>query len=97
YMMDLEGKWVEATVTNWAPDHHYSSIFLQTQEAIRGGFSGGPVVNSVGEIVGVVSEVGGYPSGDDPEIYFGGGRGIPLAHLALPVWVCRRIFDAQHG
>jgi hypothetical protein len=96
YLLDREMNWVEAKITSYSLHDHFGRISIQTKAIIRGGCSGGPVVNSLGEIVGVVSHLGGTPSQEDKDLYIDGGNGrIPIAHLALPVWVRNKIFEAQ--
>jgi len=64
-------------------------MWIETDERIKGGTSGGPVVDSNGQLVGVVSH-----SGEPPEHGKSGGM-LPIASLALPVWVWLRIKKAQ--
>lgn len=73
-----------ATATRYAPDAHHC-LWVEADEPIEGGASGGPIVNESGELVGIISNFGGT-------IEQGGRTGLtPRPHLALPVWVSRRI------
>jgi len=93
YMLDLEMNWVTGKVTRWSPYEHFGQIYIETEAAIRGGCSGGPVVNSAGQVVGVISTIGGTES-EEKYMYKGKGSGhIPLANFALPAWVRKRILD----
>ncbi len=67
------------------------SLWVEADEQIESGTSGGPVINDSGELVGIVSHSGGIPSGETE-----GRQGqVPRPHLALPVWICRRIFNSH--
>ncbi len=70
---------------------------IEPDQAIEGGTSGGPIINDDGELVGIVSnasdvlEAGITEDGIPYEGEIGRGS-FPYPALALPVWVCRRIF-----
>ena len=65
-----------------------ASLSVVADEQIESGTSGGPIINDSGELVGIVSnfsETGeGLPKSNGP---------VPYPALALPVWVCRWIFE----
>jgi len=83
YMLDLQLNWIKGKLIRFGIFKHYSVIPINTEGEIEGGCSGGPIVNSDGQIIGVVANF----SGD-------GYQGmIPIAHLALPYWVRKRILD----
>ncbi len=80
-----KGTWVTGSVTLCREDAH--TLWVEADEQIEGGTSGGPIIDDSGELVGIVSnfsfaaEAQGKSDGS-----------VPRPHLALPVWVCRRIF-----
>lgn len=83
--------WVEGTAMQCAPQAHVLGI--EAGKEIEFGMSGGPIVSDSGELVGIVSY---FNSDPDPEKPTSGLS--PRPHLALPVWVCRRIFgDLERG
>jgi len=67
-------------------------LFAITDEVVRDGTSGGPVVDETGSLVGIVSEAGNEDD-DDVEEGSEGSASFPL--LALPSWAAARILDAQ--
>ena len=78
-----KGRWV----TGDAKSFGGVSLSVVADEQIEGGTSGGPIINDSGELVGIVSwftETGeGLPKSQGS---------APYPALALPVWICRRIF-----
>jgi Trypsin-like peptidase domain len=84
--------WIGGTVTRYGLGGTPRSgcVCLETTKEINGGTSGGPVVDSAGKLVGVVSNVseGGR---------FGFNGAIPIANLALPRWVWALISTAEKG
>lgn len=61
-----------------------STIFIDADESIESGTSGGPVINDEGELVGVVSIAGG--SGG-----VSAHGNCPFPRWALPAWIYHRI------
>ena len=61
--------------------------YVETGDQLEGGFSGGPIVNDAGELVGIYSWGGeaAMPNGAFCASF-------PRAHLALPSWICDQIF-----
>jgi hypothetical protein len=80
YVYNLDRTWVPGRAQKC--NEAATSLFLEPIREIRSGASGGPIVNELGEVVGLVS-VNAYGSGVGH---------CPMPHLTLPVWVCRRIF-----
>lgn len=79
-----KGTWVAGSARQIRRDD--KTLFIEFDEKIKGGTSGGPIINNAGELVGIASQ------------FNEGGKGrsksegnAPRPHLALPVWVCRRI------
>ena len=83
-----KGTWVTGSATN--PREYAPCLVVEADEQIEGGTSGGPIVNDSGELIGIASnfsDVGdGLPKSWGP---------VPYPRLALPVWVCRRIFGGN--
>ena len=64
------------------------TLVLKTDEPIKGGTSGGPVVAVDGLLLGLASWAGGTERN-------GGSMGsIPRPHLTAPVWLARQMADA---
>ncbi len=76
--------WVRGTAIQVQPG--IRSLGVEADEPITGGTSGGPIVNSNGELVGIVSN---FSDVDGTDMLSTGGS--PRPHLALPVWVCREV------
>lgn len=70
----------KATVFSERP----STIFVDADESIESGTSGGPVINDEGALVGVVSIAGG--SGGESTV-----GSCPFPRWALPAWIYHRI------
>jgi V8-like Glu-specific endopeptidase len=81
-------EWVTGKVFQFRPGAELV-CFEETSKPIEGGTSGSPIVNDVGELVGIVSNAGGSSSEETRA-----GR-FPRPHLTLPVWVCQRIFEGE--
>jgi S1-C subfamily serine protease len=93
HILTHQGAWMRATVQReGAPGSTPSgTVWIRTQGKIRGGTSGGPVLNERGELVGLVSFSGGTPSAVAQD------GTIPRPHLALPGWVWRQIRAAEQS
>jgi len=79
-----KGIWVTGKAIQCTEDA--TKLFVEADEQIEGGTSGGPIINDSGELVGVVSNFS--------EVNVVGAKSngtAPRPHLTLPVWVCRRI------
>jgi hypothetical protein len=76
WLLSLDGRWTRGRVTKYGL-HVTATVALQTAESLKGGMSGGPIVDAHGRLVAVVS--------------WGGKEGAcPLARLALPAWILDR-------
>lgn len=62
-----------------------ANLFIETDEPIECGTSGGPVVTERGALLGIVSHSGGVA---------GEQAMLPRVHLSVPVWVAQRMGDA---
>jgi hypothetical protein len=60
------------------------SLFIETKDEIKGGTSGGPIVDESGGLVGIVSNFSGN---DNTGVH-------PRPHLTLPLWVLRKLEGA---
>lgn len=76
HVLTHTGNWISGTVTNFAT-LPAGNIYLKIEAPLRGGTSGGPVVDDAGHLVGVVS----WGSRDGS---------IPLACASLPRWLLAR-------
>jgi S1-C subfamily serine protease len=74
--------WVSGTATYGGGGAY---LKLETPCEICNGTSGGPIVNSEGELVGIVSH------GENKPVKGCYGSTAPLAALALPAWLLRQI------
>lgn len=73
------GDWIAAAVTNPShAKHTFATYVLETDSDIRGGTSGGPVVDQDGRLLGVVSN--GTRAGL-----------IPLVRTTMPAWILGRL------
>jgi len=84
YVYTHKRTWIEGEATKWAGEKVSPLIGIDVGENIEGGTSGSPVVNEKGNLVSIISHVGG-PAGVSRQ-----GTG-PRPHLALPVWISFRI------
>lgn len=85
FVLNANGKWVRGYAQKCKDDAN--SFWFETEEGLKGGASGGPIVNSSGELVGIVSHFSGTKVMKE---------GLtPRPHLTLPVWVCQRIRDSK--
>ena len=71
---------MQGKTTQWS--EHSPLLTIIFDEPLKGGTSGGPVVNASGELVGIIS---------NSFLVNGGTASRP--HLALPVWVYRNYFE----
>lgn len=82
--------WIRTHFRTWvsgtAEYFHGGTFFLDSDTQIRGGTSGGPVVNASGELVGLVS-IASDISGSTNRCSTSG----PFATLALPGWFMRAL------
>jgi len=79
-----EGTWVAGTVMAMKKDANI--LYLEADDIIKGGTSGGPIVNDSGELVAVASMVS-ESEGDTKSSGM-----VPRPHLALPFWVLHEYF-----
>jgi hypothetical protein len=75
-----QGVWIDGKAT-WFGHNRFG---YTTRSEVKGGTSGGPIVNRKGELVGVVSH--GTKTKVRADEY---ASGAPLLSLALPVWIIR--------
>jgi hypothetical protein len=77
-----KGEWISAKVVRYSHPSQplHGCLCLEADAQIKGGTSGGPVVDSSGRLVGVVSNCGDARTAEKCV-----GM-IPIAHLALPRW-----------
>jgi hypothetical protein len=80
HILTHRGKWVGAKTIKYNPAGHLRKLPIETDDRIRGGTSGGPVVDTSGRLIGVVSWFGEEPDGKKCT------GDIPIARLALPGW-----------
>ena len=73
YVLDLKNRWIPGTASHYPLDLSSGSAWLSATEPIKGGMSGGPVVDLQGRLVGLVS------NGTD-------GGTMPVLTQALPAW-----------
>lgn len=80
-------RWVSGKAT--AYQDYSPRMWVEAEEHIEEGTSGGPIINDAGELVGVISIIGGPRGGKETT------GPCPIARWALPVWICRRMFRAR--
>ena len=79
-----DGRWIPGTATRFT--ENVSSICVDAESEVKGGASGGPIINPAGELVAIVSNFSIPP---DKRMKATGAAPCPL--LALPVWMRRRL------
>lgn len=79
---DKDGKWVQGLAELF--DETCPTLWITTEKEIRGGASGGPILNLAGELVGIVSNSSSLAEGKSTSR-------CPRPLKALPAWVCRDI------
>jgi len=83
-----KGTWLTGKAMQLRED--CQTLFVETDDQIEGGTSGGPIINDSGDLVGIVSNFSDCGEADRKSY-----GPAPLPHLALPVWVCRRIENEE--
>jgi len=83
-ILSHEGDWINGNVHRYGMEM-LGTMCLEANQQIRGGTSGGPVVDLDGRLLGVVSNF--HEGLDDNGKCIGM---LPIAHLTLPAWVLRR-------
>lgn len=79
-----KGTWITGSAMQCTKDAEKLSI--EPDEQIEPGTSGSPIINDSGKLVGIVSNTN---MDADKSVGL-----APRPHLALPVWVCQRIFGS---
>ena len=90
YIFTHERTVVRGVATDYAGNSH--RLWVVADEPIVGGTSGGPIVTSACELVGVASNFSTVTTGDGSSDGF-----ISRPHLALPLWVCCEYFGMTAG
>jgi hypothetical protein len=85
YIYGSKNEWITGTAIQQPASPRWTGI--ETAKKIESGFSGGPIINQAGELVGIVSWSCEQPQ-PDGRFY----SSFPRPHLALPVWVYRTVF-----
>ena len=83
HILTQSGNWIGAKVIRRGSPGPFrsGSLSIEADDPIEGGTSGGPVVDSWGRLVGVVSQFDEVAAGEK-------SIGVlPIANLALPRWV----------
>jgi hypothetical protein len=88
YIHTHERTWIEAKAQLCRREG--GMLWIAASQQIKGGTSGGPVVNAAGELVGVMSNASIITEALPKST----GR-IPRPHLTLPVWVWQQISTAD--
>lgn len=89
YIFTHEGTWIKGKATHCGEDK--SAFVFDSIDPVKGGTSGGPIVNEYGELLGVVSTGSETPIAMSKEELGEYNDFHPRASIALPVWVIRRI------
>jgi S1-C subfamily serine protease len=87
-----KGKWIAAKIIRYGPGRlNGGRLCIEAEDRIEGGTSGGPVVDSSGRLVGVVSWSSEVPAGQET------AGALPIAHLTLPQWTLLSIRAAERS
>ena len=81
------GIWTEGTAQQCNDRSFCAMLWFDYYEQIEAGTSGGPIVDESGTLIGIQSNV--LARGSEGKYM---GR-FPRPHLALPVWICRIMFE----
>ncbi len=84
YVYTHKKKWVKGIAKQCEKDAQ--CFFIETEDKIEGGTSGGPIVNEAGELVSIVSLFG-----DQSDEHCKCEGPNPRPHLTLPNWVLNKI------
>ncbi len=96
FVRSHKGKWIPGEAQHCSADKQSQSLFIETEEHIHGGTSGGPIVNERGELVAIVSNFGGTADESNEHDKFATKQGVaPRPHLTLPLWVWNEIRRAM--
>jgi S1-C subfamily serine protease len=82
-----KGKWVSGEAILTFKDGE--KLWVEFDEQIEGGTSGSPIINEVGELVGIVSNSSINPGQSKSDGL------VPRPHLTLPVWIINMITEEQ--
>jgi len=85
-LVSHDGKWLTAKATMLTPQA--TTIWVESEVPIEGGASGGPIVDTDGRLVGIVSNSSFDPSSPDARPSTGTH---PRPTLTLPVWAANLI------
>jgi len=81
-ILNFDRTWCDGTAGLF--DESSPSLWIKSDHEIKGGASGGPIVNQRGELVGIVSHFT-VPNG--AQTY----GSCPRPLMALPTWICRKL------
>ncbi len=84
WVLSHTGEWIEGTVTQYG-QRSTPSLWFTAEKKIKGGSSGGPIVDEEGQLLGIVS------SFSDNDYEQGCCGRFPRPHLTLPRWIVGRI------
>jgi hypothetical protein len=51
-----QGKWIVANVVRYSLDAPHGTLCIEAQAPFEGGTSGGPVIDSSGRLIGIISQ-----------------------------------------
>jgi hypothetical protein len=95
FILSHQGKWICGEAAQSFAQGQSPSLCVKAQDHIRGGTSGGPIVNDRGELVGIVSHSGGPADPDADQGFASKEGGCPRPHLTLPVWIWEAVARAS--
>jgi hypothetical protein len=84
YILDHGSQWIKGSAQ--CCKEYSETIDVNAEGQIKGGASGGPIINELGKLVGIISNF----SEDDRC----SGQ-APRPHLALPVWAVQKILGKK--
>jgi hypothetical protein len=84
YVYTHKGRWMRGKVSQW--QRMAKGLCFKTKKEIEGGTSGGPIVNSLGQLIGIVSNA----SVKSPALPKSSGF-HPRPHMTIPVWAWAKV------
>ena len=90
YIYGLNGEWIAGSAIDRSGNA--ATVSIESDKEIIGGMSGGPVINGLGQLIGVISN---FFSVSDAENHRRTVMTVARPNVALPVWIVNQIMDSM--